>query len=122
MNRSDFNEIVQQSIDSLPVKFRKALKNLSIVVEDSPAPELLAEFGFEPDETLLGLYVGVPLPDRAFADEPYLPDQIFIFRAPLEKMCRTSAELRKQIRITLIHEIAHYFGFDEDHLDRLGLG
>lgn len=117
----DFDALVQESIDSLPARFRKALKNLSIVVEDSPSPELLDEFGFDFDETLLGLYVGVPLPERGFAGDPYLPDQIFIFRDPLESMCHTRKELREQIRITLIHEIAHYFGFDEDYLSQLGL-
>ncbi len=118
---SNFDELVQQAIADLPARFRKALRNLSIVVEDRPDPGLLEELEQDTDESLLGLYIGVPLPERTFGEDPYLPDQIFLFRHALERMCRTPDELREQIRITLIHEVAHYFGFDEDHLEELGL-
>ena len=119
--RKHFDELLQKAIADIPARFRKALKNLSIVVEDWPDHELLQELEHDPDEALLGLYVGVPLPERSFGEEPYEPDQIFLFRHPLEKMCRTPGELQEQIRITLIHELAHYFGFDEDYLEELGL-
>lgn len=118
---SAFEAIVKEAISDLPLRFRRAVRNLEILVEEEPSAELSAEFGHDPDQHLLGLYVGVPFPERTFGEEPYVPDQIFIFRKPLEHMCQNRRELREQIRITVIHELAHYFGFDEDHLQRLGL-
>jgi len=120
--RAYFERLVEQAIDQLPKRFRTAIRNLSIMVEDEPNPNLLRELGHDPDELLFGLYIGVPLPERSFAEEPDLPDQILIFRRPLENVCRNPEELREQIRITLVHELAHYFGFDENYLQKLGLG
>ncbi|NIR50647.1 metallopeptidase family protein [candidate division KSB1 bacterium] len=121
MKQAEFEKIVDEEIARLPRRFRKAIRNMSIVVEDEPDAELLADFGHDTETNLLGLYVGVPLPERAFGEEPYLPDQIFLFRRPLQRLSRTTAELRKQIRTTLIHELAHYFGFDDDYLTEIGL-
>ena len=92
------------------------MRNIEIVVEDEPAPEQVREGG-----DLLGLYEGVPLTDRAAA-EPYVPDRISIFRRPIE---RISASPRRQaaiVRDTVVHEIAHHFGIDDDRLDELGWG
>ena len=97
------------------------MTNLTITVQDRPAAEHLRGFGHKAGDSLLGLYIGVPLPERAFGEVPYEPDQILIFRQPLERMCGSAGELREQIRITLIHELAHYFGFDEEYLRELGL-
>ncbi len=117
----NFEQLVEEVIEELPKRLRNAVRNLGILVEEEPSDDLLLELGHNPNEHLLGLYVGVPLPERTFGEEPYLPDQILIFRKPLEHICRNPRELREQIRITLIHELAHYFGFDEDHLQKLGL-
>jgi len=119
--RAHFERVVEESLDRLPKRVRKALRNLSIIVEDDPDPDLLIELGYNSDDPLLGLYVGVPLPERSFGEEPELPDQILIFRKPLESLYRHPEELREQIRITVVHELAHYFGFDENYLRRLGL-
>jgi predicted Zn-dependent protease with MMP-like domain len=116
-----FERIVRSTIDSLPAEFRKAMRNLEIIVEDEPSADLLLDLGHDPKQPLLGLYVGVPLPERTYSEAPCLPDQIMIFRKPLKRICRNAQELREQIRITVIHELAHYFGFDEDHLRKLGL-
>lgn len=116
-----FEKLVEDAINGLPRKLREAVRNLSIIVEDEPTANSHLELGHDPDEPVLGLYVGVPLPERAFGEEPYLPDQIFIFRKPLEQTCRNPKELQEQIRITVVHELAHYFGFDEEHLVELGL-
>lgn len=117
-----FEEIVEKAVKDFPLRLRKAVRNLEIIVEDEPSADLLSELGHDPKQPLLGLYVGVPLPERSLGEEPYLPDQILIFRKPLERMCRNTKELREQIRITIVHELAHYFGFDEDYLEELGLG
>lgn len=117
----NFQQIVAEVIAELPKKLRNAVRNLGVLVEEEPSDDLLLELGQDRNEHLLRLYVGVPLPERTLGEEPYLPDQILIFRKPLERMCQNRRELREQIRITVIHELAHYFGFDEDHLERLGL-
>lgn len=114
-------QLVEEVIEMLPKRLRDAVRNLGVIVEEEPSDDLLLELGHDPNEHLLGLYVGVPLPERTFGEDPYLPDQILIFRKPLERICRNRQELREQIRITVIHELAHYFGFDEDHLRELGL-
>ncbi len=116
-----FEQLVAEVIEELPERLRNKVRNLGILVEEEPAEDLLLELGHDPNEHLLGLYVGTPLPERAFGEEPYLPDQILIFRKPLKRICKNRQELREQIRITVIHELAHYFGFDEEHLEKLGL-
>ena len=117
----NFEQVVEEVIEELPKRLRNAVRNLGVLVEEEPSDDLLLELGHDPNEHLLGLYIGVPLPERTFGEEPYVPDQILIFRKPLERMCQNRQKLREQIRITVIHELAHYFGFDEDHLQRLGL-
>ncbi len=120
-SKDDFEQLVEEVIDELRHWFGNAIRNLVVFVEDEPSDELLLELRHDPSEYLLGLYVGVPLPERTFGEEPYLSDQIFVFRKPLERMCQNRQELREQIRITVIHELAHYFGFDEDYLRELEL-
>lgn len=117
-NRDVFEQQIEQVIARLPERFREAARNIQIIVEEEPSPELLA--GDDSDEPLLGLYVGTPLPDRSFGEVPALPDRIYIFRRPLERMSRSRKELREQIRITVLHELAHYFGLDDDRLLALG--
>ncbi len=117
-DRDVFEQQIEQVIARLPERFREAARNIQIIVEEEPSPELLAED--DSDEPLLGLYVGTPLPDRSFGEVPALPDRIYIFRGPLERMSRSRKELREQIRITVLHELAHYFGLDDDRLLALG--
>lgn len=117
-DRGVFEQQIEQVIARLPERFREAARNIQIIVEEEPSPELLA--GDDSDEPLLGLYVGTPLPDRSFGEVPALPDRIYIFRRPLERMSRSRKELREQIRITVLHELAHYFGLDDDRLLALG--
>ena len=105
-----FEEHVRAALDSLPPDLARALDNVAIVVEDEH-PE---------DPDLFGLYEGVPLPERSSADSGRLPDRIAIYRLPLEETFSDAAELEREIRITVLHELAHYFGFDEDRLAELG--
>jgi predicted Zn-dependent protease with MMP-like domain len=104
-----FEEHVERAVASLPADLRAAIRNVEITVED--------EHPDDPD--LFGLYEGVPLPERGdWAGA--LPDRIRIFRLPLVDSFPDPAELEKEIRITVLHELAHYFGLDEDQLDDLG--
>jgi predicted Zn-dependent protease with MMP-like domain len=105
-----FEETVRRALDSLPPHLARALENVAVVVEDEN-PE---------DPDLFGLYHGVPLPERGSHYSGQLPDRISIYRLPLEDEFPDPAELEEEIRITVLHELAHYFGIDEDRLEELG--
>jgi predicted Zn-dependent protease with MMP-like domain len=105
-----FEEHVRAALDSLPPDLARALENVAVVVEDEN-PE---------DPDLFGLYHGVPLPERGSGYGGALPDKISIYRLPLEDEFDDPAELEEEIRITVLHELAHYFGIDEDRLAELG--
>lgn len=121
MNSNEIRKQVARVLDRLPKQFRQQLSNIEIVVEARPTEELLLAEGLDPrHDTLYGLYQGVPLPDRSAFYPPILPDKITIFSEPLLRDCATAEDLREQIRITVLHEIAHYFGMDEDEIDKLG--
>jgi len=108
-------------LDKLPRRFRERLHNVEVVVESRPGKDLLLSVGLDPRyDTLYGLYQGVPLPERSEFYPPILPDKISIFSEPLLRDFADPDELREQIRTTLLHEIAHYFGFDDDEIDKLG--
>jgi predicted Zn-dependent protease with MMP-like domain len=107
-----FEEHVGAALDSLPPKLGAALENVAVVIRD--------EHPDDPD--LFGLYEGTPLPERSGASVGPLPDQITIYRLPLEESFPDPDELEQEIRITVLHELAHYFGIDEDRLEQLGYG
>lgn len=120
----DYREIrkeVVRVIDRLPRTFREQLVNVEFVVEERPSAELLRAEGLDPrEDSLYGIYQGVPLPDRSALDPPLLPDKITIFAEPLLEDFPDVEELREEIRLTVLHEIAHYFGMDEEELEDLG--
>jgi predicted Zn-dependent protease with MMP-like domain len=105
----DFEDHVRRALDSLPLELARGLENVAVVVEDEHAK----------DPDLFGLYEGVPLPERG-SDIVALPDKITIYRLPLEETFGDPDELEREIRITVLHELAHYFGIDEDRLAELG--
>ncbi len=109
MERPAFEEHVRAALDSLPAHLAEALRNVAVVVEE--------EHPDDPD--LFGLYEGVPLPERGDMAGA-LPDRIAIYRLPLVESFDDPQELEEEIRITVLHELAHYFGLDEDRLDELG--
>ena len=115
-----FDNVLRQALDDLPGKFRESLRNVAIVVEDRPPGWLLEELDLPPGETLYGFYHGIPLPERSVLDSGTLPDTISVYRLPLMEDFRDPGELARQIRTTLLHEIGHYFGMDEEDLARLG--
>lgn len=116
VKRARFEQLVWEAVESLPQFFKERLHNVMIVVQDYPDPEVQKELG----DDLLGLYQGVPLPERSvFAEHPQ-PDIISIFQKNIEAYAGANeAEIRRQIRITVIHELGHYFGLDEDQLEIL---
>jgi predicted Zn-dependent protease with MMP-like domain len=114
---ADFYELVERALEGLPPELAELLDNVAIVVDEWPylSPPLVAE----EKDTLYGLYEGVPLTERGAGYYGILPDKITIFRGPLERdFCQDALE--EQIRITVVHEVAHHFGFDEDRLEELG--
>ena len=120
LSTKSFDRIVKRSIKRIPREIGCHLDNLLISVLWRPSPEMLEEMGLEPDESLLGLYQGVSLMDRSVVDPPLFPDTIFLFQEPLEEMCETIEELEEEIEITVVHEIAHALGIDEERLAELG--
>lgn len=120
MSRKRFEALVAEALRGIPLDLRRALDNIEVVVDDRPTPEQLADVDLAPDDVLFGLYQGTPLPERSPMLPYTLPDVITIFQGPLEDECATEDEIREEIRRTVIHEIAHYFGIDEDRLAELG--
>ena len=117
MNQEQFEDAVWDSLSRLPQWVRDALDNIELLVEEEAGADL------DPDgEGLLGLYVGLPLPERGADYAGELPDLIYLFRRPHLELGLDQDDLRQEIAKTLIHEIAHYFGIDDDHLDEIGWG
>jgi predicted Zn-dependent protease with MMP-like domain len=117
-----FEKLVARALDRLPEMFHDHLENVSVVIAEEPDRELLESMGMDPDDpedTLFGLYEGVPLTERGF-DEVLLPDSITIYRRPLLEWAESEEEIVEEVRITVLHEIGHFFGMDEDKLDELG--
>ena len=120
MKRQAFAKLVQLALDRIPEEFQAALKNLAIVISDHPSPEIIKEMTDGPDETLYGLYQGVPLPERGADYSGTTPDVIILYQKPLEEDFPNRRDLIREIEVTLVHEIAHYFGFGEEVLERYG--
>jgi len=120
MNDAEFEREALEALNGLPKKFRRLLHNVEIVVEKRPSKRLLREMGCDPDEALYGLYEGTPLSERSVFDPPALPDRITLFSEPLKEDFPDPDELRREIRYTVVHEIGHFFGMDDDEIEDLG--
>jgi predicted Zn-dependent protease with MMP-like domain len=119
VQRSAFEKLVADALASLPRRFRDAMKNLAIIVEDEPPAALLHEMDIEPPDTLLGLYQGTPLTERGWDYGNALPDRILIFQGPHERDAGDEDDLVVSIGETLIHEIGHYFGLSEEEIEAI---
>jgi len=119
MKRQRFERLVAEALDEIPRRFREAMVNVAVVVEDTPSNELLVQMDIEPPDTLFGLYQGVPLPERDWAYGNALPDRISIFQRPIEEACETDDEIRDTIGETVIHEFGHYFGLSEAEIEEI---
>lgn len=117
-----FEALVARALDHLPPEFAAHMENVSVVIAEAPDLELLESMGVDPDDpddTLFGLYEGVPLTERRH-DDVLLPDSITIFRRPLLEWAESEAQIVEEVRVTVLHEIGHFFGLDEDRLEELG--
>jgi len=119
MKRELFERLVADALATIPRRFRAAMANLAIVVEDEPSPALLEEMDIEPPDTLLGLYQGIPLTERRWDYGNALPDRILLFQGPLERESEDEDDLIGAIGETLIHEVGHYFGLSEEEIEEI---
>ena len=117
MTREYFRELVEEAIDTIPLRFARQVRNLAIVIEDEPSDELLDEMDIDDDSVLLGLYQGTPLNERGWGYGNTLPDRITLFQFPIEDECDDDEEeIIIAIGETLIHELGHYFGMSEEEI------
>ena len=116
-----FERLVDRAVAAIPDPYRDALREVAIVIEDEPSPEQLRENDLEPWDSLYGLYEGVPRVEYG-ADWLTAPNRITLFRLPLEDDFPDPRELEDEVRLTVLHELAHHMGIDDDRLDELGAG
>jgi predicted Zn-dependent protease with MMP-like domain len=115
MKRQHFVKVVQETLDSLPGEFRSRIRNVAVLVEDKPPNQPPQRWGQE-NRLILGLFHGVPTTRKSRFDLPTGPDYIVLYQKNIEAVCSSEAEIREQIRLTVIHELGHYFGMDENQL------
>jgi len=119
MDKEKFERLVSRAIESLPEEFLDLLENDDIVVADKPTRSQLRTSGLGRDETLLGLYEGVPRTERGTQYGLVLPDKITIFQQPIEAVCHRDSEITTEIQRVVKHEIAHHFGSSDERLDEI---
>ena len=119
MERARFEQIVADALNTIPQRFRRAMSNIAIVVEDEPPPDLLREMEIDPPDTLFGLYQGIPLTERRWDYGNALPDRILLFQGPHQREAQNEEDLVASVGETLIHEIGHYFGLSEEEIEEI---
>jgi predicted Zn-dependent protease with MMP-like domain len=119
MTRDRFTKIVEEALHRIPSRFRAAIDNVAVVVEDEPTPEVLDEVDMEPGDTLFGLYHGIPLTQRTSSYGNTLPDRISIYQRPIEEACEDEDDIRNCVIETVIHEFGHYFGLSEEEIEEI---
>lgn len=115
MKREHFAKVVEEVLDSLPQEFRRRIRNVAVLVEEMP-PNQPSPKSEQQGRLLLGLFHGVPTTRKSVFDLPTGPDYIVLYQKNIEAVCSSEAEVREQIRLTVIHELGHYFGMDEEQL------
>jgi predicted Zn-dependent protease with MMP-like domain len=115
MKREHFVKVVEEALDSLPQEFRGRIQNVAVLVEDVPPNQPSPKSG-QQRQLLLGVFHGVPTTKKSIFDLPSGPDHIVLYQKNIEAVCSNEAEVREQIRLTVIHELGHYFGLDEEQL------
>ena len=119
MRREVFERLVEEALREIPKRFRNAMQNVALVVEDEPAQDVLDDLEVEPGDTLFGLYQGTPLTERSWGYGNNLPDRISIYQGPIEDACDGEDEIRDCIAETVIHEFGHYFGMSEEEIEAI---
>jgi predicted Zn-dependent protease with MMP-like domain len=125
MKRATFKALARRAVERLPKQFREHLQNVEFVIQDWPSADLLRSLDIDPDEdTLLGFYDGIPVGERSEWTMQPVPvtDTIYLFQGPIEEECDSEKEVVEEIRVTLLHEIGHHFGLDDDAIEKLGYG
>jgi predicted Zn-dependent protease with MMP-like domain len=119
LSRREFERLVERAISRLPLRFRRKMENVAVVVEDWADEATLEEMEIEPPDTLYGLYRGTDLTRRDSGYGNVLPDVITIYQGPIEEDCDSVEEMETLVQDTVVHEIGHYFGLDDDRLAEL---
>ena len=119
MTREEFTRLVEEALQDIPRRFRDAMRNVAVIVEDEPSQELLDELEMEPGDTLFGLYHGTPLTQRDSNYGNTLPDRISIYQIPIEESCDDEEDIRQCVAETVIHEFGHYFGLTEEEIEAI---
>lgn len=120
MTRKEFRRLVTDVLETMPAEIASRIENVEVVIEDEPSDAQIRGAGLDPrEDTLFGLYEGIPLGERGH-EYAALPDKISIFYFPIVESCSSTAEIREEIRTTVLHEVAHFFGIDDDDLDEWG--
>ena len=119
MTRRQFEALVEKALRKLPRKFRERISNIAVVVEDWADEETLAEMGIEPPDTLYGLYRGIDLTRRDSSYGNVMPDVITIYQGPIEEDAADEQEMAEIVRETVVHELGHYFGLDDETMHRI---
>jgi predicted Zn-dependent protease with MMP-like domain len=122
VTRSEFEKLVEKALRKLPKGFKDKIKNVAVVVEDWADDETLADVGIEPPDTLYGLYRGIDITRRDSGYGNVLPDTVTIFQGPIEEDCEDEEEMAELVRETVVHEIGHYFGLDDETMHRIEEG
>jgi predicted Zn-dependent protease with MMP-like domain len=122
VTHSEFEALVERALRTLPRRFKERIANVAVVVEDWADDETLRELDIEPPDTLYGLYRGIDLTHRDTSYGNVLPDTIHIYQGPIEEDCADAAEMADLVRDTVIHEIGHYFGLDDDTMEGIEQG
>ena len=117
MDRAKFERLVEQALGELPARYRELLENVVIIVEDYPKGQRRSAAA-DDDDLLMGEFVGVPRTEKSVF-EPGPPDQVFLYQKNIEAVCETEEEIREEVRLTVLHELGHYFGLEEDELEHL---
>ena len=119
MTRQEFSALVEEALHEIPRRFRAAMKNVAVIVEDEPTPDILEDLEIEPGGSLFGLYHGTPLTERGWGYGNTLPDRISIYQRPIEAACADDEEIRDCVAETVIHEFGHYFGMSEEEIEEI---
>jgi predicted Zn-dependent protease with MMP-like domain len=119
MTRKEFERLVEFALRSIPKRFRDNMKNIAVVVEDAPSPELLAEMEIEEGDSLYGLFQGTPITERAWSDGSRMPDRISIYQRPIEEDAEDAEDMLVIVVETVIHEFGHYFGLSEEEIEAI---
>ena len=119
MTRERFERLVEEALRGIPRRFRDAINNVAVIVEDEPPDHVLHDMDIGPEDDLFGLYEGTPLPDRGTSYGNTLPDRISIYQVPIEQACDTDDDIRVCVAETVIHELGHYFGMSEEEIEEI---